>query len=175
MSTHWCMPLSHLQKPHLDSVFAYNVEECGILPSGSGSAWLISARGCKVDPRRCSRYVCDITHWEVVIGIEVLKGSNWALNNSSHRSLTPRLGMVAEVVEHTGLACGTLWDRTHGRVKPMTYNIDTCCFLSRCLVLLGEGKDWFAQWQENVTERCQQVMMPVTWYPSEAALYSYQE
>ena len=27
-----------------------------------------------------------------------------------------------------------------------------CRFLARCLVLLGKGKDWLAQCQDNVTE-----------------------
>ena len=41
---------------------------------------------------------------------------------------------------------------TYGRVKPMTYKIDTCCFLARCSALLGEGKDWLAQCEDNVIE-----------------------
>ena len=36
-----------------------------------------------------------------------------------------------------------------GRVKSMTY---ACRFLARCSALLGEGKGWLAQCQENVTE-----------------------
>ena len=45
-------------------------------------------------------------------------------------------GAVAESVEH--------WSRVReimgsnpGRVKPMSYKIDTCHFLARCLALLG--------------------------------------
>ena len=38
------------------------------------------------------------------------------------------------------------------QVKPMTYKIDTCHFLAWCLVLIGWGKDWLAQYQKNVTE-----------------------
>ena len=30
--------------------------------------------------------------------------------------------------------------------------IDTYCFLAQCSALLGEGKDWLAQCQDNVTE-----------------------
>ena len=40
----------------------------------------------------------------------------------------------------------------HGRVKPMTYKVDTCRFLARCSALLGQGKDWLAQYQYNVTD-----------------------
>ena len=36
----------------------------------------------------------------------------------------------------TGLACRRSWVRTHGRVKPMTYKMDTCHFLARCSALL---------------------------------------
>ena len=39
-----------------------------------------------------------------------------------------------------------------GRVKLMTYKIDTCLFLVGCSALLGMGKDWLAQCQESVTE-----------------------
>ena len=42
----------------------------------------------------------------------------------------------------------------HG-FEPMvesTYKIDTCRFLARCSVLIGQGKDWLAQDQDNVTE-----------------------
>ena len=31
-------------------------------------------------------------------------------------------------------------------------NIDTCHFLARCMAVLGEGKDWFAQCLDNVIE-----------------------
>ena len=51
-----------------------------------------------------------------------------------------------------GLACGRLWVQTHDQVKPMTYKIDTCHFLAMCLALLGYGKDWLAQYQDNDTE-----------------------
>ena len=33
----------------------------------------------------------------------------------------------------------------------MTYQIDICHFLAR--YLLGYGKDWLAQYEDNVTER----------------------
>ena len=32
----------------------------------------------------------------------------------------------------------------------MTYKVDTCRFVARCLALLG-GKDWLTQCQDNVT------------------------
>ena len=32
--------------------------------------------------------------------------------------------------------------------------IDTCCFLAWRSALLGSGKDWLAQCQDNVTEWC---------------------
>ena len=41
---------------------------------------------------------------------------------------------------------------THGRVKPVTYKIDICRFLTWCLALLRYGKDWLAQCQDNMTE-----------------------
>ena len=39
-----------------------------------------------------------------------------------------------------------------GRVKPMTLKMCACRFLVRQLALLGQGKDWLAQGQDNVTE-----------------------
>ena len=39
-----------------------------------------------------------------------------------------------------------------GRVKTMTYKIDTCRFLAWRLALIGSGKDWLAQCPDNVTE-----------------------
>ena len=55
--------------------------------------------------------------------------------------------VVAESEEH--------WSRVregdHG-FKPMTYKINTCRFLARYSALLGYGKDWLAQCQDNVTE-----------------------
>ena len=54
--------------------------------------------------------------------------------------------------------------------------IDTWCFLARCLALLVQGKNWLAQCQDNVTEwDGYQVMVLVTWSPSEAALLSCHE
>ena len=60
-------------------------------------------------------------------------------------------GAVAESVEHWSRLREIVGSNT-GRVKPMTYKIDTCRFLARCLVLLGQDKDWFAQCQDHVTE-----------------------
>ena len=36
--------------------------------------------------------------------------------------------------------------------KPMTYKIDTCCFLARHSALIGHDNDWFVQCQDNVTD-----------------------
>ena len=33
--------------------------------------------------------------------------------------------------------------------KPMTYKIDTCHYLARQAALLGLGKNWLAQYQDN--------------------------
>ena len=46
------------------------------------------------------------------------------------------LGPVVESVEH-GSRLREIVVSNHGRVKPMTYQIDTCRFLARCLALLG--------------------------------------
>ena len=54
-----------------------------------------------------------------------------------HRFMVVKLGMVAESVEH-----GSHRKEILGRVKPMTYQIDTRRFLARCSALLGEDKDW---------------------------------
>ena len=39
-----------------------------------------------------------------------------------------------------------------GRVKPMTFKIDTYCFLAQCSALIAQGKAWLAQCQYNGTE-----------------------
>ena len=38
-----------------------------------------------------------------------------------------------------------------GRVKPLTYKIDTCHFLAWLLLLIGYGNDWLTECQDNVT------------------------
>ena len=43
-------------------------------------------------------------------------------------------------------------DSIPGRVKPQTYEIDTCRFLAWRSVLLEQGKDWLSQYQDNETE-----------------------
>ena len=43
---------------------------------------------------------------------------------------------VAESIEHWSRVRGIV-DSNPGRVKPMTYKIDPCCFLARCSALLG--------------------------------------
>ena len=37
------------------------------------------------------------------------------------------------------------------RVKPITYKIDTCCYLAWRSALIGYDKDWFVQYHNNVT------------------------
>ena len=39
-----------------------------------------------------------------------------------------------------------------GQVKPMTYKIDTCHYLAWCSALIGYGKDWLTQCQNNAIE-----------------------
>ena len=48
--------------------------------------------------------------------------------------------------------------------------MDTCRFLARCSVLLGLGKDWLVQCQDNVTEWVYQVMILAAWSVNVAAL-----
>ena len=52
-----------------------------------------------------------------------------------------------------------------GRVKPLTYKIDTCRFLARNSALIGYGNDWLAQCQDTLTKW--DIM---SWSPSAAAL-----
>ena len=40
----------------------------------------------------------------------------------------------------------------HWSSQSNDFKIDTCHFLARCMALLGEGKDWLVQFQDNVTE-----------------------
>ena len=52
------------------------------------------------------------------------------------------------------------------RVKPMAYKVYTCRYLTWCSALLGQGKDWLVQYQDNVTKCeinswCQQLTLPV--------------
>ena len=58
---------------------------------------------------------------------------------------------VAESVE-PGPRVGEMGCLVSGRVKAMTYEKDTCCFLAKCAALLTKGKNWLDQWQDNVTE-----------------------
>ena len=51
---------------------------------------------------------------------------------------------AAELVE-----CG-LWAGDSEFSQPMTYQIDTCCFLAWRSALIGQ--DWLTQCQDNVTE-----------------------
>ena len=39
-----------------------------------------------------------------------------------------------------------------GRVKQMTYKVDTCPFLAWQSVIIEYSKDWLIQCQDNVTE-----------------------
>ena len=45
------------------------------------------------------------------------------------------LGTVAESVEHRS-SVREIVSSNPSRVKPMTYQIDTCCFLARCSAIL---------------------------------------
>ena len=54
---------------------------------------------------------------------------------------------------------------TLGAVKPMTYKIDTCRFLVWYSALKGWGKDWLAQYQENVTEWDIGLLVLAAWFP----------
>ena len=47
------------------------------------------------------------------------------------------LGAVAESVNHWSHVQEISCVPTHGRIKPMTYQIDTCYFLASCSALLG--------------------------------------
>ena len=60
-------------------------------------------------------------------------------------------GRVVELVEHEP----RVWEirsLVPGWVKLMTYQIDTCRFLAWWSALIGYGKDWLAQCQDNVIE-----------------------
>ena len=62
----------------------------------------------------------------------------------------------------------------HSRVKPKTYQIDTCRHLAWHSALIGSGKDQFAQYQDNVTEwdiiSCD-VLFQVMSLPSQTCAY----
>ena len=84
--------------------------------------------------------------------IYFLKLIAYCLLNAMCRWKRNRPGTVAELVER--------WPRVWeigslvlGRVKSMTYKIDTCRFVAWHSTLIGYGKDGFAQCQENVTGR----------------------
>ena len=53
------------------------------------------------------------------------------------------------------------------------YQIYTCRYLTWCCVLIGHGRDWLSQCQDNVTRY--QVTVSVAWFPNEAALQSRHE
>ena len=48
--------------------------------------------------------------------------------------------------------CARDWELGSLQVKPMTYAIDNCSFQAWGSELLGQGKHWLAQCQDNVTE-----------------------
>ena len=76
--------------------------------------------------------------------------------------------MVAESVEHRP----HVWEigsSIPSPVEPIAYQIDTCRFLAWCSALIGQGMDWLAQGQDNVTEWdigscCLQPHFPVGQY-----------
>ena len=49
------------------------------------------------------------------------------------------------------------------------FKIDTCRFLARPSALLGYGKNWLAQCQDNVTVGYQAMVLAAS-FPSESAL-----
>ena len=83
---------------------------------------------------------------------------------------------MAELVEHRR-AVKESRRLVPGQVKPMTYTIDICRFLTWHSELLALDKDWLTQCPDNVTEwdigsRCQQ---PDFRFPHGAALLSRNE
>ena len=60
-------------------------------------------------------------------------------------------GAMAESVEH-GSRVREIVGSNPWSSEINAYQIDTCGFLSQCLVLLGQDKDRLAQCQDNVTE-----------------------
>ena len=62
--------------------------------------------------------------------------------------LTERSGRIGR--EQASSAEGWEFDPT--RVKAMNYKIDTCHYIAQRLVRLEWGKDWLAQFQDNVAE-----------------------
>ena len=69
----------------------------------------------------------------------------------------------------SGLRVQEMRSLVPSRVKPMTYKIETCQFLALHSVLLGQGWDWLAQCQYNVTEwvigsGCQHYYAPMSVY-----------
>ena len=101
-------------------------------------------------------YVGDVTG---TLLIKVCPGTFWAkcvpsnLYCMVHLSPVflyyPSPGMVAELIEPRVWVFGS---SVPFRVKPMTYQIDTCYFLAWCSALIGLGKDWLAQCWDNVIE-----------------------
>ena len=61
----------------------------------------------------------------------------------------------------------------HWSIQTNDLYIHACCFLARCLALLGYGNDWLVQCHDNVARwDIDQVMVLVPWSPSWTALYS---
>ena len=61
--------------------------------------------------------------------------AEWRTPHGRTTTLVPP-GAVAESVEH-GPHMREIVGSNPGRVKPMTYQIDTCHFLAKCSALLG--------------------------------------
>ena len=76
--------------------------------------------------------------------------------------------MVTKSVEHKH-SVQKVRSSNPSRVKPVTYQIDTCGYLAWRLALIGYEKDWLAQCQDSVTVRYR-VMVLVAGSPSGAAL-----
>ena len=91
----------------------------------------------------------------------------WILTSDSAH-LWQHQGAVAESIERRPRV-REIESLILGQVKPVTYKVDTCHFLAWCLALIGYGKDWLAQCQDNGTEWdirswCQQSDFPVGQY-----------
>ena len=59
-------------------------------------------------------------------------------------------GRVGQFGKHAGFPMWKVGNLNPVRVKPITYQIDTCRYPAWCSTLTGYGKDWLAQYQYNV-------------------------
>ena len=124
------------------------------------------------------RLTSDKWYFFKILLVSLSRDSNPATCHigTRNRNLFGRqLDMMVESVERWS------WKQDIGslvssRVKPMTYQIDTCRFLACRLVLIGYGKDWLAQFkisdhdasnlisQWGCTIKSPQVYTVTSWY-----------